>query len=183
MRHILTTLLLALIALPAFADIEAPRGHVIVTLGGAVTETNLPARRETDGGLLGFHDISYDRAVGFDAAMLNAMDQVELTIPYGPKDKQRDITFSGPLLSDVMISAGADGKTALPLAMDGYQAKISWQSIDTHKPILATHSDGVPMGIGGFGPTMIVFPPVEDESLTEEHARQQVWAIVYIGIE
>ncbi|WP_422038765.1 hypothetical protein [Roseibium sp.] len=183
MRHILITLLLALIALPAFADIEAPQGHVLVTLGGAVTETNLPARSETDGGLLGFHDISYDKAVGFDAAMLNAMEQVEITVLYGPKDKQREISFSGPLLSEVMETAGAGGKTAWPLAMDGYQAEISWQSIDTHRPILATHSNGVPMGIGGFGPTMIVFPPVEDENLTEEHARQQVWAIAYIGIE
>lgn len=183
MRHLLPILLICLIALPVFADVKAPAGHVLVTLGGAVSEGNMPARRGNEGGLFGFHDIVYDKAVGFDEAMLNALDQVEITKRYGPKDNQRDISFSGPLLAEVMKFAGAEGKTALPLAMDGYQSEISWQSIDTHRPILATHADGKPMGIGGLGPTMIVFPTVEDESLTEEHSRQQVWAIAYIGIE
>ncbi|WP_434052054.1 MAG: hypothetical protein RDA78_22745 [Roseibium sp.] len=183
MRPLLSFLLLSLIALPAFADVKAPQGHVLVTLGGALSETNLPARSGTEGGLFDFHDIAYEKAVGFDEAMLNAMDQLEIRIPYGPKDHRRDISFSGPLLSDVMRSAGAEGKTALPLAMDGYQSEITWESIKAHQPILATHADGKPMGIGGFGPTMIVFPPTEDTGLADKQSGQQVWAIIYIGIQ
>ncbi len=183
MRLALPLSLLLTISLPVWADIPAPQGHVLLTLGGAITETNLPARGENDGGLLGFLEVQHNGAAGFDAAMLDGLDQAEITIPYGPEGNQRDITFSGPRLSDVMAMAGAEGKTAKPMAMDGYQSEIPWQSISTHQPIIATHADGVPMGIGGYGPTMIVFPPTNDADLAQEQAGQQVWALAYIGVE
>lgn len=82
-----------------------------------------------------------------------------------------------------MTLAGAVGKTAKPMAMDGYQSEISWDNITSHRPILATHADGSPMGIGGYGPTMIVFPPTDDEELAQEQAGQQVWALAYIEVE
>ncbi|WP_170564343.1 hypothetical protein [Ruegeria atlantica] len=170
-------------AVPVWADMPPAQGHVLLTLGGAVSETNLPARGENDGGLLGFLEVQHDGAAGFDASMLDGLKQVEITIPYGPEGNQRDIAFSGPRLSDVMIMAGAEGKTAKPMAMDGYQSEILWDSIATHQPIVATHADGTPMGIGGYGPTMIVFPPTEDAELAADQSGQQVWALAYIGIE
>lgn len=183
MRLALPLALLLTISLPVRADMPAPQGHVLLTLGGAVAHTNLPARGENDGGLLGFLEVQHDGAAGFDATTLDNLKQVAITIPYGPEDNQRDITFSGPLLSDLMTMAGAEGKTAKPMAMDGYQAEIPWDSIATHQPIVATHADGAPMGIGGYGPTMIVFPPTDDAVLTQEQAGQQVWALAYIGVE
>jgi len=39
------------------------------------------------------------------------------------------------------------------------------------------------MGIGGYGPTMIVFPPTDDADLAQEQSGQQVWALAYIGVE
>ncbi|WP_419738138.1 hypothetical protein [Ruegeria sp.] len=112
-------LVLAL-ATPVWAEMPAPKGHVLLTLGGAVSETNLPARGENDGGLLGYLEITHNGAAGFDTAMLDALDQTEITIPYGPEGNKREITFSGPLLSAVMTMAGAEGKTAKPMALDGY---------------------------------------------------------------
>ncbi len=183
MRLTLPFALLLTTALPTWAEIPSPQGHVLLTLGGAITETNLPARAENDGGLLGFLEVTHDGAAGFDAAMLDGLEQIEITIPYGPPENQRDYTFSGPLLSDVMTMAGARGKSAQPMAMDGYQAEIPWESIETHQPIVATHADGVPMGIGSYGPTMIVFSPTDDAALAQTQASQQVWAIAYIAIE
>ncbi|WP_037316173.1 hypothetical protein [Ruegeria halocynthiae] len=183
MRLALPLSLLLTTAMPVWADMPAPQGHVLLTLGGAVTETNLPARGENDGGLLGYLEVQHDGAAGLDAAMLDGLEQVEITITYGPEDNQRDIAFSGPRLSDVMVLAGAEGKTAKPMAMDGYQAEITWDSITAHQPIVATHADGAPMGIGGYGPTMIVFPPIDDEDLAQEQAGQQVWALAYIAVE
>ncbi len=183
MRLALPVILLLTSALPAISDLPAPQGHVLITLGGNVSETNLPARAEDDGGLLGFLGVSHDGAAGYDAAMLDSLPQIEITIPYGTEDNLRDITFSGPLLSDIMIMVGAEGKTAIPMAMDGYRAEISWQNISAYRPILATHADGAPMGIGGYGPTMIVFPPTENEDIADEQAGQQVWALAYISVE
>ncbi|WP_170330828.1 hypothetical protein [Ruegeria arenilitoris] len=183
MRLALPFAVLLSTSMPAWAEMPAPQGHVLLTLGGAVTETNLPARGEDDGGLLGYLEVQHDGAAGFDAAMLDRMDQTKITISYGPEGNKRDIAFSGPRLSDVMIMAGAEGKAATPVAMDGYQSEIPWESIAAHQPIVATHADGVPMGIGGYGPTMIVFPPTDDADLAQEQSGQQVWAIAYIGIE
>ncbi|WP_171126582.1 MULTISPECIES: hypothetical protein [unclassified Ruegeria] len=183
MRLALPLTLLLSSALPALAEMPAPQGHVLVTLGGAVSETNLPARGENEGGLLGFLEVTHDGAAGFDAALLDSLPQVKITIPYGPPEHQRDFTFSGPLLSEVMTMAGAEGKTARPMAMDGYQAEIPWDSISTYQPILATHADGAPMGIGGYGPTMIVFPPSQNQDVADEQAGQQVWALAYIEVE
>lgn len=183
MRLALPFALLILTSAPAWAEIPAPQGHVLVTMGGAVTETNLPPRGENEGGLLGYLEVQHDGAAGFDAAMLDGLDQLEISIPYGPEGSRRTIAFSGPLLSAVMSMAGAEGKTAKPMALDGYQSEIPWESISVHQPILATHADGTPMGIGGYGPTMIVFPPTDDSDLAQDQAGQQVWAIAYIGIE
>ncbi len=114
------TLPLALLlpaALQAWAEMPAPQGHILLTLGGAVSETNLPARGENDGGLLGHPEVTHAGAASFDAAMLDNLDQIEVTIPYGPPDNKRAYTFSGPLLSKVMAIAGAEGKSALPMAI------------------------------------------------------------------
>ncbi len=183
MRLTLSLSLLFTAAMPVWAEMPAPKGHVLLTLGGAVTETNLPARSENDGGLLGYLEVQHEGAAGFDAVTLDGLQQFEIAIAYGPEGNQRDITFSGPRLSDVMTMAGADGKTAKPMAMDGYQAEIPWSSIAAHQPIVATHANGSPMGIGGYGPTMIVFPPTDDVDLAQEQASQQVWALAYIGVE
>ncbi|WP_170329065.1 hypothetical protein [Ruegeria arenilitoris] len=183
MRLALPLALLLTTSFPAIADIPAPTGHVLLTLGGVVTETNLPARGEDDGGLLGYLEVQHDGAAGFDAAMLDGLEQVEITITYGPEGKQREVAFSGPLLSDVMTMAGAAGKTAKPMALDGYQSEIEWESITAHQPIVATHANGSPMGIGGYGPTMIVFPPTDDAELAQKQSGQQVWALAYIGVE
>ncbi len=183
MRLALPLCLALLAPLSVSAEIASPKGHVLITLGGAVTEANLPARGVDDGGLFSFLEVDHPAAAGFDAAMLDALPQMEITIPYGPEGKERTTTFSGPHLAAVMEMAGAAGKTARPMAMDGYQAEISWQEISDHNPILATHADGKPMGIGAYGPTMIVFPPTDDDELRETQSSQQVWALAYIGIE
>ncbi|NOD95860.1 hypothetical protein GS610_01415 [Ruegeria sp. HKCCD6228] len=183
MHRTLSFALLLSAALPALADLPQPQGHVLLTLGGAVSETNLPARGQNDGGLLGYLEVTHGGAAGFDAAMLDGLEQFEITIPYGPPGNERDYRFSGPLLAEVMTLAGAEGKTALPMALDGYQAEIEWDSIATHKPIVATHADGAPMGIGGYGPTMIVFPPTKNAEQSAKQAAQQVWAIAYIAVE
>ncbi len=183
MYRALPLVLLLSAAIPAWAELSTPEGHVILTLGGAVDETNLPAQTENDGGLFGYLEVTHAGAAGFDATMLEGLEQIKITIPYGPPENQRDYIFSGPRLSEIMKLARAEGKSALPMAMDGYQAEIRWQSIKAHQPIVATHADGVPMGIGGYGPTMIVFSPTDDVELAQIQASQQVWAIAYIAIE
>ncbi len=96
MRRALPLALLLSTALPALAELPTPKGHVILTLGGAVGETNLPARAEDDGGLLGYLEVTHMGAAGFDQAMLDGLAQVEITIPYGPSEKTAHLYLLWP---------------------------------------------------------------------------------------
>ncbi|MDP5216029.1 hypothetical protein Q5Y75_02245 [Ruegeria sp. 2205SS24-7] len=168
------------LCLPLMAKAQGP---VLVTLGGDLATSNLPARGEDDGGLFGFLDITYANGMGFDANALGAMEQYELTVPFGPPGQAVDRAMTGPRLADVMAQAGATGKIAIPIALDGYRAEISWEQIERFEPILATHADQKPLALGGYGPSVVIFPKVEDPALTEELGNLQVWAVAYIGIE
>ncbi|MEM7710164.1 MAG: hypothetical protein AAF264_05325, partial [Pseudomonadota bacterium] len=169
------------LAQPATAEIAAPEGQVLVTLGGAVAEGNRGASTEDDLTVLGKLGAVFETGIALDAAMLAALPAREIATTLPGSDVPA--TFSGPTLAAVMTMAGAEGQLAIPFALDGYQAEIPWEMIEAHDPILATHLDGAPLAIGGLGPTMTVFPVVEDAEVYESFLALQVWATVYLGIE
>ncbi|WP_170419456.1 hypothetical protein [Ruegeria atlantica] len=175
------TIILALaLCLPLMAKAQGP---TLVTLGGNLGTSNLPARGEEDGGFFGYLEITYTDGMGFDATTLGLLEQKELTVPFGPPGQETNRAMTGPRLADVMAQAGATGKTAVPIALDGYRAEINWEQIERFDPILATHADQKPLALGGFGPAVVIFPVVEDPALAEELGNLQVWAVTYIGIE
>lgn len=55
---------------PASADLEKPAGSVILTIDGAVTETNRGPSNTFDNAFLSSHEYSFEKAVTFDVAML-----------------------------------------------------------------------------------------------------------------
>lgn len=173
----------ALLALWVPSVTLAGDGPTLVTLGGDLSAGDLPARGADDGGLFGHLEITFARGMAFDAGALAALAQSSLSVPFGPPDAQSQYDFSGPRLSDVMAQANATGKTAVPVAIDGYRKEIPWDRIERFEPILATHANGAPLPLGGYGPAVIVFPTVEDPDLAQELGSYQVWATAYIGIE
>ncbi len=180
--RLLSALCLSLaLALPAWAELSDPSGPTLVTLGGAIETSNRGPSTEEDLTVLGKMGLTFEKGAAFDAAMLAALPQVEIatTLP----GSEVPATFSGPPLSAVMEAVGADGKSAFPMALDGYQIELPWALISAHEPILATHVDGKPLGIGDIGPTMTVFPVVEDTALYESFLGLQVWATFYIEVE
>lgn len=162
-------------------DLASPEGRVLVTIAGAVGATNVPAASEKAVNFSGFMDIGYDKAVGFDDAMLSEMGQHQITANL--LDTGKDVTYAGPRLSDVMRTAGAEGRTAFATALDGYVAEIGWDLIETYQPILATSRDGTPLAIGKLGPAMIVFPVIEDKELYSTFSAMEVFATFFIEVE
>lgn len=183
MRLLLTTALtLGLAATTAFAaDLSAPEGRVLVTLAGDLPQANTAPLKPKAVNISGFMDISYDKAVAFDDAMLAGLAQHKIDAQI--LDSAAPVTYSGPRLSDVMATAGAAGKTAMPMALDGFTADIPWDVITTHQPILATHANGVPLEIGKLGPAMVVFPVVDDAELYDSFHAKEVFATFFIGVE
>ncbi|KMW57005.1 hypothetical protein AIOL_001963 [Candidatus Rhodobacter oscarellae] len=182
MRLVLSTFLSLGLAATAFAaELAAPQGRVLLTVAGDLPAGNTDPLKPEAVNVSGFLGIEYDKAVAFDDAMLSGLSQHEIAAKL--LDTGREVTYSGPRLSDVLAAAGAEGKLASPTALDGYSAELSWDTIKQHEPILATHADGRPLEIGKLGPAMIVFPVIDDKEAYAEFSAMEVFATFYIGIE
>lgn len=168
-------------AAPVFAEIAEPSGRVLLTIGGDVMLSNTAPHSPDSVNVSGFMDIGYDKGVAFDEAMLAALSQHEISAKI--LDNVGHVAYSGPLLSDILDMAGAEGGKIFASALDGYQAEIPIDLIEAHQPILATHANGMPLEIGKLGPAMIVFPEVADAELYDSFHAMEVFAMFYIEVE
>ena len=97
--------MLGLSATPGLADtIASPTGTVILTVNGAIANTNS------------------DGTAQFDRAMLGAFTQHELSTnnPFETGIQ----TYEGPLLRDLLAAVGASGSVLIAEALDGYPSKF-----------------------------------------------------------
>ncbi|MEM8633221.1 MAG: hypothetical protein AAGF74_18530 [Pseudomonadota bacterium] len=159
----------------------APEGMVVLTVSGETTEANRAAALEDGRDMMSKYGIAFDKAVEFDLAGLASLEQgeVERTIYVG----EFEGTFSGPKLAAVLDAAGFPLSTVWAMALDGYSAEIPGEFIEEYDPILATHLDGKPLGIGRYGPTTVVFPETDDAEVNEQTDAMLPWATFYIEVE
>jgi len=153
----------------------------LLTVAGDVPVANTAPLKPKSVNVSGFLELEYEKAVAFDDTMLATLPQHEVNTKI--LDNAEPVTYRGPLLSEVMMHAGAEGKTASPMALDGFTADIPWDLITTHQPILATHANGIPLEIGKLGPAMVVFPLVDDAELYDSFHSKEVFATFYIAVE
>jgi hypothetical protein len=163
-------------AIPALAD-----GPILLTVSGEVVNTNRgPSNPDTDK-LFAFNDVTFDRAMVFDADALAALPQIEIATDF-PKGGPT-VTFTGPTLADVLAAAGADGDKVTIRAMDGYAVEVPTEDMLGSGAVLALARDGKAFGIGDFGPTQVVFPRAERPDLTDMPDDWWVWQIYHIVVE
>jgi hypothetical protein len=163
-------------AIPVLAD-----GPILLTVSGEVPNTNRgPSDPDTDK-LFAFNDVSFDRAMVFDADALAALPQIEIATDF-PKGGPT-VTFTGPTLADVLAAAGADGDMVTIRAMDGYAVEVPTEDMLGKGAVLALARDGKPFGIGDFGPTQVVFPRAERPDLADMPDDWWVWQIYHIVVE
>jgi hypothetical protein len=167
---------LAALAGPALAD-----GPVLLTVSGDVEAPNRgPVDPEQDKLFL-FNEVSFEKAREFDLGELEKMPQATVHADF-PKGGQETI-FTGPLLSDVLAAAGADGETVTVRAMDGYAVEVPLEQMVANGAVVALARDGKPLGIGGFGPTQIVFPRAERPELADMPDDWWIWQIYHIEVQ
>lgn len=183
MKPILAALaLLLLAAAPArAADLKAPTGTVILTVGGNVAHANRPGFDPARDGFLKYHERKFARAAAFDIAMLESLGTQTATIAYAKWPAP--VTFSGPRLADVLKAAGWNGPAITTLALDGFGTKIDRATLDAHDWILATRTNGMPLGIGQRGPLWLVFAPPGGRPATDAEEGMWPWALFYIEAE
>ena len=108
--------------------------------------------------MLGKHGVRFDKAFVFTSAALRRLPAVAIkpTLEYDAKAH----TLAGPLLTDVLKTAGVSGAGQLRLglrAVDGYVAPITLAEARAWQMIVALSIDGEPLALGGLGPQWAVY--------------------------
>ncbi len=183
-RTILFLLVGVAIALPlnwrAMA-LDKPAGPVVLTITGAIGETNRPPFDDFEDGFFKFHERRFDKAVAFDLAMLEALGLHEVSISYA--EWPRPFRFEGPWLKDVLAAVGAKPTSVSILALDGFASELKAVDLDAYDWIVALKRDGRYLDIGQRGPLWIVYARRDGKAYTAEDEQRWPWASFLIEVK
>ncbi|PJI43822.1 molybdopterin-dependent oxidoreductase [Ferrovibrio sp.] len=175
-------LALSITASAQAADLAQPKGPVVLTIHGKIANTNRGALNDFEDAFFKFGSVSFDKAAQFDLAMLEKLGMTSLSVKYDTWPKA--YKFEGPLLADVLKAAGATGKTIKVYALDGYGAEIPLAELQQYPVLLALKADGRYLGLGGRGPTWVVYPRDDKHPGLKSHDDAKwVWSALRIEVE
>ena len=177
---LLAALLLGVAACqPLSAGSRDASGDILTVYGEIGTVDRGPVDPVTEP-LFTTFGMDFQSACLFNWASLAGLDQhiVQTDYPLGGPARR----FSGPLLRDVLAIAELRGDMLTVTALDGYQREISVERVQEHDVILALAMDGQPLGIGGFGPAMLVWPRQSDPALAEMPDDDWLWGVFAIEV-
>lgn len=163
MKVLLATIALTVLSTGDARALEMPSGDVVLTVSGAIAETNRGA------------------AAVFDRAMLEALPgrTAVMETPW----TTGEIEFSGPYLRAVLAAVGADGRRLIVRALNDYSAEVPISDATGMDTILASRVFGEPMVVRDKGPLMLVYPFDRDRSLyNEKYFSRSVWQIKEIEV-
>jgi len=156
-------------------------GTVLLTVTGEIMNTNRGGYDPDTDKFFGYNEVDFAKAAQFDFDALEALESVKVNADF-PKGEQV-YEFEGPLLVDVLKAAGATGETVTMQALDGYAIEVPLSELEAAGAVLALKRDGEAFGIGGFGPTQIVFPRADRADLSEMPDDNWIWSIFHISVE
>lgn len=175
----LARLALLILVLPVqAAALEPARGQVVLTVAGAVGETNRPPVGSGADAVLAFHGIA-GRAAEFDGAMLAGLEW--RAVVAHAEGREAAVRAAGPRLPDVLAAAGVPGDATVSLvALDGDRVELTPEDRAARDWVLALRADGAPLGIGGRGPAWLLEDTDGARAPAEDAARwiHSVFAIV-----
>lgn len=122
------------------------------------------------------------RRTPFDMHALEALPQRTYTVvtPW----YLRSVSFQGPLLRDVLASAGASGTRIEAIAVNDFTAEIPFDHAEAHDMIVALRMDGKPMSARDKGPLFLIYPydrlPVEER---EAYFGRSVWQLDVLRVK
>ncbi|PJI97547.1 hypothetical protein CLU85_2339 [Acidovorax sp. 69] len=147
----------ALLALGAHA-LDKPAGPVVLTVDGAISQTNNGSQAQ------------------FDMKMLEKLPQHTFSTqtPWYPNA----VTFTGPLLRDVLAAVGAKGSKITAVALNDYKTEIPADDATRHDVIVARLMNNRPMPIREKGPLFIVYPfDTKAELRSELYYNRAAWQL------
>jgi hypothetical protein len=154
----------ALVASFSALALAPAKEKVILTITGKIADKNTPS------------------AAVFDLAMLKALPQQTFTT-MTPWDK-KPITFSGPLLRDVLAAAKASGTTIKAAALNDYQTSIPLADAQNFDVIVAHTMNGEAIPVKTKGPLFIVYPfDTKAELRATTYYERSAWQLKSMAIE
>ena len=141
-----------------------PTGKVILTVSGKVGGKN-----GADG-------------ANFDMAMLERLPQRTFSTqtPWYPQP----VTFTGPLLRDVLAAAKATGTLLKAVALNDYKTEIPLADAQTFDVVLALKMNGEPIPVRTKGPLFIVYPfDTKPELKSNKYFERSAWQLKSITVE
>lgn len=158
-----SALALCLVSASAAWALDKPTGAVVLTVEGRITETNQGGKAQ------------------FDMAMLAALPQHSFTTrtPWYPDP----VTFTGPLLRDVVAAVGGSGSGITAVALNDYKTEIPFDDIQRHDAIVARLMNNRPMPVREKGPLFIVYPfDSKSELRSELYYNRSAWQLSVLRI-
>lgn len=167
-------------ALAAQDSAPAPRGMVLLTVGGMVGKTNREAFDKKRDSALAHLKADFKHAYAFDREELIALPQgtVRATTP----ELGREAVFKGPVLKDLLMFLEAAKVKTQFVASDGYRGYLLPEDIDASDYILALEADGQPLGLNAQGPLWLINTRKDGETAGKDKRGSHVWALVYMHV-
>lgn len=182
MKRVVVALVLALFGFSALAadEVPAPKGMVLLTVGGLVGKPNRGPFDPKHDTLLAKLSADFKHGFEFDRDMLLALPQG--TVKAKPIEFENEATFKGPVLHEVLgFIEAAVAKTTF-VAADGYSGYLLPADIRPSDYILALEADGKPLGLGQQGPLWLMNTRKDGEAAGKDNRGSHVWALVYMHI-
>ncbi len=157
-------------------------GPTVLTVFGAIENTNRgPLDRFRDP-LLARYTKGFEGAYTFSRANLKALPQHSLKTHYPGWEKEH--TFSGPRIADVLAAAGGQGTSVRFFALDGFSISYERDVLEQTEFILALDMDGEPLGIGGFGPAYMMVSEKFTQVFPDGNPNDDylVWGVIMIEV-
>ena len=145
------------------AAIEAPTGRVILTIDGAISQTNTPA------------------GLSLDQAALDKLPHVSVRTETPWTEGM--VEFSGVPLKALLELAGAKGSLITAIALNDYKVEIPVEDADIPGLIVADRKNGALMPVRDKGPLWIIYPLSDQPELqTEATHSKMIWQLKQLEV-
>ena len=144
--------------------LDAPKGPVVLQVSGLIEAHN------------------QGKVAALDMKALQALPQKSFTTQT-PWD-QKAVTFSGPLLRDVLQLVKAKGQHIRAVALNDYRVKLPAADAREHDVVVAVQMNGQAIPVRTKGPLFIVYPfDAQKELQHKTYYERSIWQLKAIEVE
>ena len=144
--------------------LEAPKGPVVLKVSGLIEARN------------------QDKVAALDMRALQDLPQKSFTTKT-PWD-QKPVTFSGPLLRDVLQLVKAKGEHIRAVALNDYRVRLPVTDAREHDVVVAVQMNGQAIPVRTKGPLFIVYPfDAKKELQHKTYYERSIWQLKAIEVE